>query len=172
VLGGAAHAAWPLIFPGVVARRGDIETMTRRGRFTRARLPMRIVHNFRHGTSDAILPSRGADRARGGRHHCGLGGIPGCIRSPTTDCGVGFGWLGQPFGISELSLEEMNPHLIFMPVVAQMLDLLLEEPIFLIGGGLTISARWWPGLKGVSLPTTRSAGLTGVPEGRGASAPL
>jgi hypothetical protein len=88
------------------------------------------------------------------------------------------GGLRQPFGVSELSLgrhlsfEEMNPHLIFAPVVAQMLDLLLEEPIFLIGGGLTISAGWWPGLKGVSVPTTGGAGLTGVPKGRGASAPL
>jgi hypothetical protein len=63
------------------------------------------------------------------------------------------GGLHQPFSISELSLEEMNPHLIFIPVVVQMLDLLSEEPIFLIGRGLTISARWWPDLKGVSTPT-------------------
>jgi hypothetical protein len=82
------------------------------------------------------------------------------------------GGLRQPFGISELLLEEMNPHLIFAPVVMQMLDLLSEEPIFLIGRGLTILARWWPSLKGVSVPTTRGAGLVGAPKGRGASVPL
>jgi hypothetical protein len=68
------------------------------------------------------------------------------------------GGLRQPFGISELllgchlSFEEMNPHLVFAPVVVQMLDLLSEEPIFLIGGGLTVSAGWWPGLKGFPCP--------------------
>jgi hypothetical protein len=88
------------------------------------------------------------------------------------------GGLRQPFGISELSLgrhlsfEEMNPHLVFAPVVTQTLDLLSEEPIFLIGGGLTVSAGWWPGLKGVSAPTTGGAGLAGAPKWRGASAPL
>jgi hypothetical protein len=88
------------------------------------------------------------------------------------------GGLRQPFGVSELSLsrhlsfEEMNPHLVFAPVVMQTLDLLSEEPIFLIGGGLTVSAGWWPGLKGVSAPTTGGAGLTGVPKRRGASVPL
>jgi hypothetical protein len=88
------------------------------------------------------------------------------------------GSLRQPFGVSELSLghhlsfEEMNLHLIFVPVFAQTLDLLSEEPIFLIGRGLTISAGWWPGLEGVSVPTTRGAGLAGVPKGRGASALL
>jgi hypothetical protein len=99
----------------------------------------------------------------------------------TVRCGTAeldLGGLRQPFGISELllgrhlSLKEMNPHLIFAPVVTQTLDLLSEEPIFLIGGGLTISAGWWPGLKGVSTPTTRSAGLAGAPKGRGASVPL
>jgi hypothetical protein len=88
------------------------------------------------------------------------------------------GGLCQPFGVSELSLgchlsfEEMNPHLVFAPVVAQTLDLLSEELIFLIGGGLTVSAGWWPGLKGVSAPTTGGAGLAGAPKWRGASAPL
>jgi hypothetical protein len=88
------------------------------------------------------------------------------------------GSLCQPFGVSELllrchlSFEEMNPHLIFMPIVTQMLGLLSEEPIFLIGRGLTISARWWPSLKGVSAPTTRGVGLAGAPKGRGASALL
>jgi hypothetical protein len=85
------------------------------------------------------------------------------------------GGLRQPFGISKLSLsrhlsfEEMNPHLIFAPVVMQMLDLLSEEPVFLIGGGLAVLAGWWPGLKGVSTPATGGAGLAGAPKGRGAS---
>jgi hypothetical protein len=67
------------------------------------------------------------------------------VRCGTAELDLGS--LHQPFGVSELSLEEMNPHLIFMPVVAQTLDLLLEERIFLIGRGLTISARWWPSLE-------------------------
>jgi hypothetical protein len=88
------------------------------------------------------------------------------------------GGLRQPFGVSELllgrhlSFKEMNPHLIFAPIVTQTLDLLSEEPVFLIGGGLAVSAGWWPGLKGVSAPTTGGAGLVGAPKGRGASVPL
>jgi hypothetical protein len=98
------------------------------------------------------------------------------VHCGTTELDLGS--LCQPFGVSELSLgrhlslEEMNPHLIFAPVVAQTLDLLSEEPIFLIGGGLTISDGWWPGLEGVSAPTTRGAGLAGAPKGRGALALL
>jgi hypothetical protein len=86
--------------------------------------------------------------------------------------------LCQPFSISELllghhlSFEEMNPQLIFMPIIVQTLDLLSEKPIFLIGRGLTISARWWPGLKRISVPMTRGAGLAGVPEGGGTLALL
>jgi hypothetical protein len=53
-----------------------------------------------------------------------------------------------------------------------MLDLLSVKPIFLISGGLMISARWWPGLERVSTPTTRGVGLVGVPEGRGTLAPV
>jgi hypothetical protein len=93
VLGGAAHAARPSIFPGVAARKGDVETMMRRGRFARARLPMWSVHDFRHGTSDAILPLRGADRVHGRRRSRGLGGIPGRIHGSLLDRGVGVGQL-------------------------------------------------------------------------------
>jgi hypothetical protein len=93
VLGGAAHAAQLSIFPGVVAQRGDVETMTRRGRFTRARLPMRIVHDFHCGMSDVILPMHGADHVRGCRCSHGLGGVPSRIHGPLWDRGVGFGWL-------------------------------------------------------------------------------
>jgi hypothetical protein len=93
VLGGVAHAARLSIFPGVVAQRGHVETTMRRGHFARAWLPMRIVHDFRRGTSNAILPSHGADCAHGRHRSCGLGGVPGCIRGLLWDCGVGFGWL-------------------------------------------------------------------------------
>jgi hypothetical protein len=59
----------------------------------RAQLPMRIVHDFCRGTSDAILLSRGTDRARGHRRSRSLGGVPGHIRSLLWDRGVGFGRL-------------------------------------------------------------------------------
>jgi hypothetical protein len=172
VLGGVAHAARLSIFPGVAAWRGDVEMTMRGGHFARAQLPMRIVHDFRRGTFDTILPLRGADCARGRRRSHGLGASPAIFAVCCGTMELDLGGLRQPFGVSKLSLEEMNPHLIFMPVVAQTLDLLLEEPIFLIGGGLTISARWWPSLKGVSAPTTRSVGLVGVPEWGGTLVPL
>jgi hypothetical protein len=50
------------------------------------------------------------------------------VRCWTTE--LELGGLRQPFGVSELSLgrhlsfEEMNPHLVFAPVVVQTLDLL------------------------------------------------
>jgi hypothetical protein len=71
-----------------------------------------------------------------------------------------------------LSFEEVNPQLIFMPIVVQVLVLLSEKSNFLLSRGLMVSARWWPGLKRVSVPVIRGAGLTGAPEGRGASPPL
>jgi hypothetical protein len=59
----------------------------------RARLPMRIVHNFRRGTSDATLLSCGTDRVHGRRRSRGLGGVPGRIRGLLLGRGVGVGWL-------------------------------------------------------------------------------
>jgi hypothetical protein len=93
VLGRVAHAAWLSIFPGVAARRGDVETTMSRGCFTRAQLLMRIVHDFPRSMSDAILPSCGADRVRGHHRSHGLGGVPSRIHGPLWDRGVGFGRL-------------------------------------------------------------------------------
>jgi hypothetical protein len=54
---------------------------------------MQIVHDFRCGTSNAILPSCGTDCVCGRRRSRGLGGVPGHIRGLLWDCRVGFGQL-------------------------------------------------------------------------------
>jgi hypothetical protein len=64
----------------------------------------------------------------------------------------------------KLSLEEINPHLVLVPVLAQALDLLLEKQVFLLGRRLAVLARWLPGLKKVPMPSIRSAGFLGVPK--------
>jgi hypothetical protein len=68
------------------------------------------------------------------------------------------GSLHQPFSMSELScghqlsLEEVNPHLVMAPVLTQALDLLSEKQVFLLCRRLAVSARWLPGLKEVPHP--------------------
>jgi hypothetical protein len=174
VLGGAAHTAWLSIFLGVAARRGDVETTTRWGHFTRAWLPMQIVHNFCCGMSDAILLLRGADHTRGRRCSCGLGGIPGHICSPLWDHRVGFGQLAPALqhirAVTQLPFVARGNESSFDLHVRSRADAgpPLGEADFPHQRRIDISAGWWPGLKGVSAPMTRSAGLAGVPEGRGA----
>jgi hypothetical protein len=75
------------------------------------------------------------------------------------------GGLHQPFGMPELllshqlSLEEVNPHLILASVLVQVLDLLSEEQIFLLCRRLVMSARWLPGLEKVPTSSVRGAGF-------------
>jgi hypothetical protein len=86
---------------------------------------------------------------------------------------LNLGSLHQPFGMSELSLghklslEEVNPHLVLAPVLVQVLDLLLEKQVSLLGRRLAVSARWLPGLRKVPAPLVRGAGFLGVPTGKG-----
>jgi hypothetical protein len=75
------------------------------------------------------------------------------------------GSLRHPFGVPklllgcQLSLEEVNPHLVLASVLAQVLDLLSEKQVFLLCRRSVISARWLPGLKKVPAPSVRGAGL-------------
>jgi hypothetical protein len=69
------------------------------------------------------------------------------------------GSLCQPFGMPELSLEEVNPHLVLVSVLAQVLDLLSEEQVFLLCRRSAMSARWLPGLKKVPASSVRGAGF-------------
>jgi hypothetical protein len=69
------------------------------------------------------------------------------------------GGLRQPFGVPELSLEEVNPHLILASVLTQALDLLSEEQIFLLCRRSVMSARWLPGLEKVPTSSVRGAGF-------------
>jgi hypothetical protein len=75
------------------------------------------------------------------------------------------GGLCQPFGVPELSLgrqlslEEVNPHLVLASVLVQALDLLSEEQIFLLCRRLVMSARWLPGLKKVPVSSVRGVGF-------------
>jgi hypothetical protein len=84
-----------------------------------------------------------------------------CWRTVELDLGS----LRQPFGVPELllghqlSLEEVNPHLILASVLAQALDLLSEEQIFLLCRRSAMSARWSPGLKKVPVSSVRGAGF-------------
>jgi hypothetical protein len=85
------------------------------------------------------------------------------IRCRTVE--LDLGGLRQPFGVPELSLgrqlslEEVNPHLVLASVLTQALDLLLEEQVFLLCRRLAVSARWLPGLKKVPTSSVRGAGL-------------
>jgi hypothetical protein len=73
------------------------------------------------------------------------------------------GSLRQPFGMPELllghqlSLEEVNPHLVLASVLTQ--DLLSEEQVFLLRRRSVMSARWLPGLEKVPASSVRGAGL-------------
>jgi hypothetical protein len=75
------------------------------------------------------------------------------------------GSLRQPFGVPELSLgcqlslEEVNPHLVLASVLAQVLDLLSEEQVFLLCRRSAMSARWLPGLEKVSTSSVRGVGF-------------
>jgi hypothetical protein len=75
------------------------------------------------------------------------------------------GGLRQPFSVPELSLgrqlslEEVNPHLVLASVLVQALDLLSEEQIFLLCRRLAMSARWLPGLEKVPASSVRGAGF-------------
>jgi hypothetical protein len=75
------------------------------------------------------------------------------------------GGLHQPFSMPELllgcqlSLEEVNPHLILASVLAQALDLLSEEQIFLLCRRSAMLARWLPGLEKVLVSLVRGAGF-------------
>jgi hypothetical protein len=75
------------------------------------------------------------------------------------------GSLHQPFSMPELllscqlSLEEVNPHLVLVSVLMQALDLLSEEQVFLLCRRSAMSARWLPGLEKVPTSSVRGAGL-------------
>jgi hypothetical protein len=75
------------------------------------------------------------------------------------------GGLCQPFGVPELSLgcqlslEKVNPHLVLASVLAQALDLLSEEQVFLLCRRSVMLARWLPGLEKVPTSSVRGAGL-------------
>jgi hypothetical protein len=75
------------------------------------------------------------------------------------------GGLCQPFGMLELSLscqlslEDINPHLVQASVLVQALDFLSEEQIFLLCRRSVMSARWLPGLKKVPASSVRGAGF-------------
>jgi hypothetical protein len=75
------------------------------------------------------------------------------------------GGLRQPFGVPELvlgrqlSLEEVNPHLVLASVLMQALDLLSEEQIFLLCRRSAMSARWLLGLEKVPASLVRGAGF-------------
>jgi hypothetical protein len=75
------------------------------------------------------------------------------------------GGLCQPFGVPEfslsrqLSLEEVNPHLVLASVLLQVLDLLSEEQVFLLCRRSVMSARWLPGLEKVPASSVRGVGL-------------
>jgi hypothetical protein len=75
------------------------------------------------------------------------------------------GGLHQPFGMPELSLgcqlslEEINPHLVLASVLMQALDLLWMEQIFLLCRRLAMSARWLPGLEKVPTSSVRGVGF-------------
>jgi hypothetical protein len=75
------------------------------------------------------------------------------------------GGLRQPFGMPklslgrQLSLEEVNPHLILASILAQALDLLSEEQIFLLCRRSAMLARWLPGLEKVPASSVRGAGF-------------
>jgi hypothetical protein len=83
---------------------------------------------------------------------------------------LNLGGLCQPFSMSklllshELSLEEIDPHLVLAPVLVQALDLLLEKQVFLLCRRLAVSARWLPGLKKFPVPSVRVVGLLGAPK--------
>jgi hypothetical protein len=75
------------------------------------------------------------------------------------------GGLCQPFSVPELSLshqlslEEINPHLVLASVLVQALDLLSEEQIFLLCRRSAMSARWLPGLEKVPASSVRGVGF-------------
>jgi hypothetical protein len=75
------------------------------------------------------------------------------------------GGLRQPFSMPELSLghqlslEEVNPHLVLVSELTQALDLLSEKQVFLLCRRSAVSARWLPGLEKVPTPSVRGAGL-------------
>jgi hypothetical protein len=83
---------------------------------------------------------------------------------------LNLGGLCQPFGMSELSLscqlslEEINPHLVLAPILTQALDLLSEKQVFLLCRRLAVLARWLPGLEKVPTPLIRGAGFLGAPK--------
>jgi hypothetical protein len=68
------------------------------------------------------------------------------------------GGLRQPFGMPklslgcQLSLEEVNPHLVLASILAQVLDLLSEKQVVLLCRRSAMSARWLPGLEKVPTP--------------------
>jgi hypothetical protein len=78
---------------------------------------------------------------------------------------LNLGSLHQPFGVPELllscqlSLEEVNPHLILASILVQALDLLSEKQVFLLCRRSAMLARWLPGLEKVPMPSVRGAGL-------------
>jgi hypothetical protein len=61
------------------------------------------------------------------------------------------GGLCQPVGMSklllgcQLSLEEVNPHLVLVSILAQVLDLLSEKQVFLLCRRSAVLVRWLPG---------------------------
>jgi hypothetical protein len=107
-----AHTAQLSISLGVVARRDDVEMRRRRGCFTRARLPMRIVHDFCGGMSDVILQSCGADRTRGRHHSRGLAAHAVIFLKDDTDVAVekSLMKLRTTHGINQFSSLNRCPH--------------------------------------------------------------
>jgi hypothetical protein len=165
VLGGVALTARLMWWLGVVAPQGVV-VMIRRGRSTRAQLPMRNVCDFHCGRFDESRPSHGASRVRvvivvvAAR---GMSLTVFTIRWRTVE--LDLGGLCQPFGVPELSLshqlslEEVHPHLVLASILMQVLDLLSEEQIFLLCRRSAMSARWLPGLEKVPTSSVRGVGL-------------
>jgi hypothetical protein len=93
MLGGVALTACLVWYSGVAAPRDMVMTMTMRGRFVRAQLPMMNVHDFCHEMFNESPLSHGASCACS--HHCnhGPGDIPGHIHNLLKDHGVEFGQL-------------------------------------------------------------------------------
>jgi hypothetical protein len=146
VLGGVALAARLAWWLGVAAPQGVV-VMMRRGCSARAQLPMRKVRQ----ESSVVRVVLVVVVARG------MSPTVFMIRWRTME--LDLGGLRQPFGMPELSLEEVNPHLVLASVLVQALDLLSEEQVFLLCRRSAMSARWLPGLKKVPTSLVRGVGF-------------
>jgi hypothetical protein len=89
-------------------------------------------------------------RARSRRRSCSPRDVPDHIHDPLEDRGVGFGQLAPALRHARVVTQPpvvFGGNLVLASVLAQALDLLSEEQVFLLCRRSGMSARWLPGLE-------------------------